>query len=99
MGKSLNYPYDTVFNACIKAIEDCGFKIQSQYKKSGKITAHTKFSIWSWQEEITITLKNIAGNKVNLDFQSECTAQFIGWGKNERNQKKILNKLNDILNK
>ena len=56
--------------------------------------AYTKVSMTSWSEQITI---EITGDTATI--KSECTgAQLFDWGKNKRNAKKLLVKIDEVKN-
>ena len=71
-----------VFGACLKAVDQCGFRVVASNPETGQIEARTKMGIRSWGEIITITAG--AGGKV--DIKSSCRGiQMVDYGKNKAN--------------
>lgn len=58
------------------------------------LVAHTKFSWSSWSEEVTIKI-----DQEIVTIKSECSgSQFIDWGKNKKNIKRLLLKVEEVRN-
>lgn len=56
--------------------------------------AYTKFSWSSWSEEVTVKIDNDTAN-----IKSECTgSQLADWGKNKKNIKALLSKIQEVKN-
>jgi len=53
------FPYDYVFNAVVASIPNIGFSLKSQDRIIGRITASTSMSLFSWGENVTITVEKV----------------------------------------
>lgn len=69
----------------------CKFKIINIDEKSGVIHAKSKLNIWSWTEDIIVTIEEDG----QLNIKSECylPTQILDWGKNKRNVRKFFSHL------
>ena len=77
-GKNFPAGMDEVFQACVKAVSQCGFRIGGSDPEIGQIEARSKMSMRSWGEKITITT-SAAGR---VDIKSTCYwIQVVDWGK------------------
>ena len=77
----------------IESAKKLGWNI-SQKSESG-FTAHTKFSLSSWSEEVTV---KIEGN--NAELNSKCTGgQVVDWGKNKRNVNAFISTFKELREK
>lgn len=93
---STNFPagIDEVFQACVKAVPQCGFRITGSDPEAGHIEARTKTSMRSWGEKITITTSP-AGR---VDINSTCYwIQVVDWGKNKANVNALFSALGQLL--
>jgi len=71
-----------VFEACLKAVDQCGFRVVASNLETGQIEARTKMGIRSWGEIITIAV----GTEGRVDIKSSCRGiQMIDYGKNRAN--------------
>ena len=71
-----------VFEACLKAVHQCGFRVVASNPETGQIEARTKIGIRSWGENITITV----GTEGTVDIKSSCRGiQMVDYGKNKAN--------------
>lgn len=71
-----------VFGACLKAVDQCGFRVVASNPETGQIEARTKMGIRSWGEIITITV----GTEGRVDIKSSCRGiQMVDYGKNKAN--------------
>ncbi|HEX9541060.1 MAG TPA: hypothetical protein VGA04_23085 [Streptosporangiaceae bacterium] len=71
-----------VFEACLKAVQECGFRVVASNPETGQIEARTKMGIRSWGEIITITV----GAEGTVDIKSSCRGiQMVDYGKNKAN--------------
>ena len=91
-----NFPagMDEVFQACVKAVSQCGFRIAGSDPEAGQIEARSKMSMRSWGEKITITT-SAAGR---VDIKSTCYwIQTVDWGKNKANVNALFSALRQLL--
>jgi len=94
--KQYIYAFDEAFSAALHAAKDCGFNIESVDKDAGKIRLTTPGSIWSWGENILITISSTGeGSEVSID--SEAQAQLFDWGKSGDNKSKLFQFLENRL--
>jgi hypothetical protein len=93
---SITFPAgrDEVFQACIRAVSQCGFRIAESDPESGLIKAVAKMSMRSWGETITITISADG----RTDVKSSCRSiQLIDYGKNKANVNAVLAALGQLL--
>src|SRR5215472_10254449 len=73
---------DELFQACMRAVSQCGFTVGTVAPESGQITATASMGMRSWGEKITITV----GADGRADIKSTCRGiQLIDYGKNKAN--------------
>jgi len=92
----MNFPagVDEVFQACVKAVSQCGFRIAGSDPESGQVEARAKISMRSWGEKIIITT-SAAGR---VDIKSTCfLIQVVDWGKNKDNVNALFSALGQLL--
>jgi hypothetical protein len=71
-----------VFEACLKAVDQCGFRVAASNPETGQIEARTKMGIRSWGEIITIAV----GAEGTVGIKSSCRGmQMVDYGKNKAN--------------
>lgn len=71
-----------VFEACLKAVSQCGFRVVASNPETGQIEARTKIGIRSWGENITIAV----GAEGTVGIKSSCRGiQIVDYGKNKAN--------------
>jgi rhomboid protease GluP len=64
------------------------------YNSESGFTAHTKFSLSSWGEEIKVII-----NENSANLKSECTGmQVVDWGKNKKNIEKFISTFSELRN-
>ena len=74
----------TCMNIIKDVIEELGWKIEES--KENVIKASTGFSIRSWGEVVTISIKGYGIDKIRLIIKSKPRAQAIDWGKSRENE-------------
>jgi hypothetical protein len=85
---------DEVFQACLTAVPQCGFRVVASKPETGEITARSKMGIRSWGEHITITVSADGG----VGISSSCRGvQVIDYGKNKANVTALLTALGSLL--
>ena len=73
---------DEVFQACMKAVPQCGFRIAESDPEAGRIGARTKMGMRSWGEIVTISITADG----RTDIKSSCRGiQMVDYGKNKAN--------------
>lgn len=83
-----------VFEACLKAVPQCGFRIVKSNPETGQIEARSKMGIRSWGENITINV----GAEGKVDIKSSCRGiQMVDYGKNKANVKALFSALGPLL--
>ena len=92
---SMTFPAgrDEIFQACTKAVSQCGFRIVESHPEAAQITARTRMGLRSWGENITITCAN-----GSADIKSSCRGiQVIDYGKNRANVNALFSALGLLL--
>ena len=92
---SMTFPAgrDEIFQACIKAVSQCGFRIVESNQETAQIRASTRMGLRSWGENITIIS---AGGRA--DIKSSCRGiQVIDYGKNKANVNALFSALGQLL--
>jgi hypothetical protein len=70
-----------VFDACLKAVDQCGFRVVASNRETGQVEARTKIGIRSWGETVTIMVA-----EGTVDIKSSCRGiQMVDYGKNKAN--------------
>ena len=81
---SVTFPggLDRVFDACMKAVPHCGFRVAAADPAYGHIEAKASVGLRSWGENITITVAPDG----RTDIRSACRGiQLVDYGKNKAN--------------
>ena len=99
MQKSFNYTFERVFNACLLALRELDMKIEYNNKNEGAISASTGTSIFSWGETVDIKILTKDSYSTVAAIKSTSNAQLIDWGKNEDNERAVLTKIQELLNR
>ena len=83
-----------VFEACLKAVDQCGFRVVASNPEAGQIEARTKMGIRSWGEIITITV----GAEGTVGIKSSCRGiQMVDYGKNKANVNALSSALGTLM--
>jgi hypothetical protein len=93
---SMTFPAgrDEVFQACMRAVSQCGFSVAGSNPETGQIDAKTRMGLRSWGEIITI---NISAEG-RADIKSSCRGiQLIDYGKNKANVNALFSALGQLL--
>jgi hypothetical protein len=86
-------PNDT-YEAVLEALESNSFEIKARLGR--QITASAPASIFSWGEDVQISIEGArAGTKVTVS--SSPKAQVFDWGKSEENINRLIASLDKIL--
>ena len=71
-----------VFDACMRAVPHCGFRVAAANPALGRIEAKASVGLRSWGETITITVAPDG----RTDIRSACRGiQLVDYGKNKAN--------------
>ena len=93
---SMTFPAgrDEVFQACMRAVSQCGFRVADSDPETGQIEAKARMGMRSWGENITI---NISAEG-RADIKSSCRGiQLIDYGKNKANVNALFSALGLLL--
>lgn len=99
----LDYPWESVFSAIEKAIQNLkGMQVDNANKITKTIHAKAGVSLFSWGENITITLESMEDNKTKISILStpKTGIMFGGamdMGKNRKNIDSIINEATKYL--
>jgi alpha-tubulin suppressor-like RCC1 family protein len=96
---TFNEDFDIVFNSCIQTLKNLDITLNVADKKNKTITGTTKSSLWSWGENIQLNFEKVNQYSTKVEVESTSTAQLFAWGKNEQNEKMIIESINNILKK
>jgi hypothetical protein len=97
MNKIFDISPDEVFSMCKTALENLEISIDES--KSHIIYGSTKSTIWSWGETIEISVNSFSTKKCRIEVVSKSKAQLIDWGKNEENEKRIMNMIDKLVSR
>jgi hypothetical protein len=85
---------DEIFQACLKAAQQCGFNVTASDPEAGQIAATTKMGVRSWGEKIAISVSADG----RTDVSSTCRGiQLVDYGKNKQNVNAFLSGLTSLL--
>ena len=73
-----------------------GFEVGDVDFENGIIEATTGLSVWSFGETITINIERISSMSFKIVIASVSDAQIWAWGKNNKNEQKILKGLSKV---
>jgi hypothetical protein len=93
---SMTFPAgsDEVFQACLRAVPQCGFRIAEPDPEARLIKARARMGMRSWGENITITISADG----RADIKSSCRwIQVIDYGKNKANVNALFSALGLLL--
>ena len=96
MERTYRSNFEKVYNAAKRALKELDINIEYQDREKGIIEASTGTSLFSWGEDIQIRISQRNGD-VHVKVKSTSQAQFIDWGRNEKNEENILKEITTIL--
>jgi hypothetical protein len=102
-GQRFPYTYAQVFSGLLKTLPENGFKVKLHDKDIGRIECSAGMSLFSYGENIAITVEEIDGYSTRLNIQSGLKLQgtrqaiFTGEGKNAKNVSLIITALTNYL--
>lgn len=93
LSNQYRFDYKAVFNAFVYGIGDLGWQVLSAMPQSGHIYGKRPGSLMSWGEHITVVMGVLPDGQVRVDVTSEpvVESQFLDYGRNMNNVKKIFN--------
>lgn len=90
--------YDEALAGVIDTLRYCDFKLKGKEANQGTISAESKWTIWSFGENIQIILsKKRRGIQVHFYSSCKLETQIIDWGKNRQNADQFFKALDIIL--
>src|SRR5438552_3914407 len=102
-GQRFPYTYEQVFTGLLKVLPQNGFKMKSQDKNIGRIECSAGVSLFSWGENISISIEEIDPYSTRVEIhsglkvQGTCQAIFTGESRNARNMSVIISALSNYL--
>ena len=93
------FPYDAVFDGIISVIPQAGFKLKSQDKVIGRITASVGASLFSWGENLTIVIEKTGDNTTTVGIESSLKVgvNLTGASRHAKNFDKLISGLSTHL--
>ena len=91
------YPIDLMHKACINAInKNKRFSLVADDTSTGEIKARVGISLWSWGENVTISLNAESDTDTSLVISSNPVFKLtlVDYGKNRRNINTLLAAIN-----
>lgn len=92
--KTYRIKLDDAYTAVERAIKLSSFEIKNRQNRH--LTASAPVSIFSWGEDIEISLEP-RGEHTKITIKSAPKAQLFDWGKSEENADRLFESLNKIL--
>lgn len=102
-GQRFPYTYDQVFSGLLRVLPQNGFTVKSHDKDIGRIECSSGASLFSWGENISITVEEIDPCSARVNIQSGLKLQgtrqalFTAEGKNAKNISIIISALTNYL--
>lgn len=96
MQKTFHNAFGEVFKTSLSVLRSLKIDVNYQNKTEGIISGETESTIWSWGELISIKLERKDNNTI-VKINSESKAQLIDWGKNEKNEERIMQTITNSL--
>jgi hypothetical protein len=87
--QEFDFSKDILIEKLTETLNEGGFKVIKTDKNSGDIFALARTSLWSWGENIYISMKEHNGKTI-VNFFSACMFGAFSWGKNENNYEHFL---------
>lgn len=97
--QKLPFSYETVFDGLLRAIPNAGMSVKSKDKLIGRITASAGMSLFSWGENLTITVEKIDENTTVIGIESALKVgiNIAGTHRHQQNFEKIISILSQNL--
>jgi hypothetical protein len=97
MEKTFRRSYQEIYVVAKRALKNLEMHIDYFDKEEGIIEATTPTSFLSWGEDIQIRITG-KGSSTTVKVKSTSKAQIISWGKNEKNEERILDEMITLIN-
>ena len=96
--QKLPFPYDDVFDGICEVIPKLGFKLKSSDKVIGRVSASTGMSLFSYGENLTITVEKLdEGTLVGIESALKVGLNFAGTHRHSKNFDKLIESLSKHL--
>ena len=96
----VNYNVDQVFDALLRGVESLsGFSVKNANRVIHSISINVGMSLFSWGEQMTVSLIDVAENKTEIAVSSgsKLGTEFVANTKNRKNIDKLLNAMSKYL--
>lgn len=96
----VNYNIDTVFDAIIKGAESLsGFSVKNSNKITHSISINVGMSLFSWGEQMTVSLNDLSDSKTEITFSSgsKLGTEYAANTKNRKNIDQLMNAMSRYL--
>jgi len=98
MQQKFPFPYDDVFDGICEVIPKLGFKLKSSDKVIGRVSASTGMSLFSYGENLTITVEKLdEGTLVGIESALKVGLNFAGGHRHSKNFDKLIESLSKHL--
>lgn len=93
------YPvsYGTLLDYTIHILNENEYLIKQKDCSNGIIEASLGVSITSWGENIQIKIIKLSDRVTSITISSNAKAQIFTWGKNDENERLIIESLNKLI--
>ena len=96
--QKLPFPYDDVFDGICEVIPKLGFKLKSSDKVIGHVSASTEISLFSFGENLTITVEKLdEGTLVGIESALKVGFNLTGTHRHSKNFNKLIESLSKHL--
>lgn len=99
-GVVVNYNIDKVFDAVVKAAESLsGFTVKNANKLTHSISINVGMSLFSWGEQMTVSLNDVSEHKTEIMFSSgsKLGMEYAANTKNRKNIDQLMNAMSNYL--
>ncbi len=94
----LPYPYPVVLDAFTRVLPQIGFRVSTVDPARGMVFAARPTSLWSWGENVTIQVGQVAPTEPSeARVDSALAFGLVDWGRNRRNVEKIVAEIDGFL--
>ena len=98
MQQKFPFPYDEVFDGICYVIPALGFKLKSSDKVLGRISASTGITLFSYGENLTITVEKFdEGTLVGMESVLKFGLNFAGGHRHQENFNELIEALSKHL--
>ena len=99
-GVVVNYNIDKVYDAVLKGVEGLsGFTVKNNNRITHSITINVGMSLFSWGEQMNVSMIEISDNKTEIQFNSgsKLGTEFAANSKNRKNIDAVMNAMSKYL--